>query len=144
MNQHGDGTPHTDGLGRRGFLGKAAATAAVFGAASRGTVPPAATAATADAVTANAAGSARDGMPDKLPREVTVATISQDGLNANTPAKVVTKMIQRCQQAATQQLDLVCLPEVCPCLTLPNGSYDLADVAGDPIGPLTQPFADFA
>ena len=81
----------------------------------------------------------------RLPREVRIATVCQNGVRADTPEQMVAAMLRRCSSAVTQKPDLVCLPEVFPCVNLNSGKRPaLQQVAGSPLCQLTQPVADFA
>ncbi|KAA5539590.1 carbon-nitrogen hydrolase family protein [Roseiconus nitratireducens] len=82
--------------------------------------------------------------PARLPREIVIATVAQEGLRSDTPERMIDAMLKRCRQAATQKPDLVCLPEVFPCANLEGGRPPLEKVAGEPLCPLTQPVAEFA
>ncbi|QDV21826.1 carbon-nitrogen hydrolase family protein [Aureliella helgolandensis] len=82
--------------------------------------------------------------PARLPREVTIATVCQDGLRESSPENMVRAMLKRAEQAASQQPDLVCFPEVFTCANLSNGRPELAKFASTPLCPVTQPVADFA
>lgn len=94
---------------------------------------------------ASEAPSRRDnGVSRRLPREVTIATVSQDRLKAASPEDMVRRMLQRCESAAATKPDLVCLPEVFPFAELDSGRPPVEDVAGTPLTKTTRPIAEFA
>lgn len=117
-------------LARRGFLAAGITTAAASTLA--------ASAASGGEVTSGTYATTR------LPREIVIATIGQEGLRASSPQQMVGKMLERCQQAATQRPDLVCLPEVFTCANLDGGRPPLSQFAASPLCPITQPVAEFA
>ncbi|NOX56300.1 MAG: carbon-nitrogen hydrolase family protein [Planctomycetes bacterium] len=80
----------------------------------------------------------------RLPREVWIATISQNGLAAKRPEEMIRQMLRRMTQAARYKPDIICLPEVFPFVNLSGGRPPVADVAETPIGPYSEPFAKFA
>lgn len=49
---------------------------------------------------------------EKLPREVSIVTVSQDGLNAESPEQVVQKFLTILEKSIIHRPDIVCLPEV--------------------------------
>lgn len=121
----------TESVGRRRFMTAGMTTMA--------------TAAAIGASASNAAEADRSNAPvSRLPREVAIVTVSQDGLRASTPEQMVKKMLGRCEQAAHQRPDLVCLPEVFPFANLEGGRPSLESVAAPPLCPLTRPVSEFA
>lgn len=113
---------------RRAFL-HGASTAAVAGAA---------TTAACSEPRVRASGNGR------LPREVWVASISQNGLRAGNHEQMMQAMLARMEEAARFEPDIVCLPEVFPFANLSGGRPPVADVAEEPVGPICRPFAEFA
>lgn len=49
---------------------------------------------------------------DRLPREVWIATVSQQGLSAETPEKMVQLILPFMEKSLTYRPDVICLPEV--------------------------------
>ena len=49
---------------------------------------------------------------ERLPREVWIATLSQEGLSAETPEKMVQTILSILKKSITIQPDAICLPEV--------------------------------
>jgi beta-ureidopropionase len=81
---------------------------------------------------------------DRLPREVWVATLSQDRMEARTWQEMSRKMLGRMEEIASYEPDIVCLPEVFPFVNLSSGRTPLKEAAEVPIGAVSRPFADFA
>ncbi|MFC1713821.1 carbon-nitrogen hydrolase family protein [Candidatus Poribacteria bacterium] len=79
-----------------------------------------------------------------LPREVWVASICQAGLRAENYKGMMAKMLARMEEVTPMRPDIVCLPEAFHVVGLPGGRPPLSEVAEEPIGPISQPFADFA
>ena len=50
--------------------------------------------------------------PGKLPREVWIATVSQHGLNVETPEEMVQIILAIIKKSITYHPDVICLPEV--------------------------------
>jgi len=98
--------------------------------------------------TASAAPSATRARPrpreKPLPREVWVATISQNGMQARSYEEMIKKMLGRMQELISYEPDIICLPEVFPFANLPSGRPPVSQVAEVPIGDISQPFAEFA
>ena len=83
--------------------------------------------------------------PEKrLPREVWVATISQNRMEAANYGEMTRKMLSRMEQVVSYQPDIICLPEVFPFVNLSSGRPPLSEVAEAPIGEISKPFAQFA
>lgn len=80
----------------------------------------------------------------KLPREVTIATVCQEGLVADSPRRMIGALLRRCEEAATQRPDLVVLPEACPFANLSGDHVRAAEIAGPALTPLSEPVAAFA
>ncbi len=80
----------------------------------------------------------------RLPREVWIATISQHGMQAKTPHSMVRQVLERMKEVVSFEPDIVCLPETFPLANLVGSRVTQADVAEEPIGELSAPFAEFA
>jgi len=81
---------------------------------------------------------------DRLPREVWIATLSQNGLRADTPEEMTTMLLERMEEAAPLQPDLVCLPEVAPFANLSSGRPPVEKMAEESAGPISKRFAAYA
>ncbi len=79
-----------------------------------------------------------------LPREVWVASICQARLKARDYQEMIEKVLARMREVTPMQPDIICLPEAFPFVGLEKGRPPLSEVAEEPIGPISQPFADFA
>jgi beta-ureidopropionase len=80
----------------------------------------------------------------RLPREVWIASISQNGLKADSVKEMTRKILARMEEVAPFTPDIICLPEVFPVANLSKGRPPLAESAEEPIGPYSRPFAQFA
>ncbi|HSV99653.1 MAG TPA: carbon-nitrogen hydrolase family protein [Sedimentisphaerales bacterium] len=89
-----------------------------------------------------AAGPVRRGA--RLPREVWIASVSQNGLQADSVESMSRQMFRRMQEVVPFEPDIICLPEVFPFVNLSSGRPPLADSSEEPIGRFSRPFADFA
>ena len=116
----------TQSATRRAFLGAASSGALGFAASSR-SMP--------------AEPTPRE---KRLPREVWIATISQDGLRAENYEQMIEAMLARMREAVAYEPDIVCLPEVFPFVNLAAGRPPIPEVAEKPIGDVCRPFAEFA
>lgn len=84
-------------LGRRTFLSSSLVGAGpAAGSATRAVAEPA---------------HARGNRGGRLPREVWIACVSHEGLQAATPAAMRAKMLQRMEEIIPMQPDVICLPE---------------------------------
>ena len=81
---------------------------------------------------------------DRLPREVWIATIAQDGLRAASYKQMTRLMLARMEEVAAARPDIVCLPEVFPFANLTGSRPPLEKIAERPIGEVSRPFAEFA
>ncbi|MCE5271820.1 carbon-nitrogen hydrolase family protein [bacterium] len=118
-------------INRRGFVRQAAAgVGGTFAAAALGAAP------------------AQGGAPaetERLPREVWVASISQNGLSADTPEQMVELLLARMELAAAQRPDIICLPEVGPFVNLTGDSRTpVKEAAGKYCAAFTARLAGFA
>jgi len=80
----------------------------------------------------------------RLPREVWVATISQNRMEAKNFKEMIRKMLGRMEEVVSYQPDIICLPEVFPFANLSSSRPAVSQVAEVPIGEISQPFAEFA
>ena len=80
----------------------------------------------------------------RLPREVWIASLSLNGLRAENPKEMTTKVLARMEEVAPFEPDIVCLPEVFPFANLTGPEPSLAESSEAPIGPFSRPFAEFA
>ena len=80
----------------------------------------------------------------RLPREVWVASISQNRLEAGKYREMIKKMLRRMEEVIQYEPDIICLPEAFPFVNLTVGRPPLDEVAEAPIGPISGPFAEFA
>ena len=81
----------------------------------------------------------------RLPREVWVAGICQARLRAENYREMIGKMLARMEEVVPMRPDIVCLPEAFPFVGLPGGIRpSLEEVAEEPIGSISEPFAAFA
>ena len=80
----------------------------------------------------------------RLPREVWIATISQNRMEAKGFEEMIRRMLSRMEEVVSYQPDIICLPEVFPFDNLSSGRPAVSQVAEVPIGEISQPFAEFA
>lgn len=80
----------------------------------------------------------------RLPREVWIASISQNGLKADSVAEMTKLMLKRMEEVVPFAPDIICLPEVFPFVNLSGGRPPVTEAAEEPIGPYSRPFAQFA
>lgn len=79
----------------------------------------------------------------KLPREVWIATVSQHELFAESSREMITKVLNIMDEIVPLKPDIICLPEVFPFSNIPKRP-PLVESADKPVGPVIQPFAEFA
>lgn len=96
------------------------------------------------AASAGAPQRKRKAKRSRLPREVWVASISQNGMSAGRHGQMIGAMLARMEEVACFEPDVICLPEVFPFANLSGGRPPLAEVAEEPVGPICRPFAEFA
>ncbi len=82
--------------------------------------------------------------PQRLPREVWVATLTQHELTGTTVKQVVQKTVKAMESIRGYQPDIICLPEAFHVAGLPKEPPLSSETAETPIGHITQPLADFA
>ncbi len=80
----------------------------------------------------------------RLPREVWVASISQNDMREDNHKAMIRAMLARMEEVVPLKPDIVCLPEVFAFSNLSGGRPPLAEIAEKPIGPICRPFSDFA
>jgi len=80
----------------------------------------------------------------RLPREVWIATVAQEGLRANSPKQMVEHMLARMESVVSYEPDIICLPEEFPLANIDSSRPQLADVAEKPLGEFSRPIAQFA
>jgi len=80
----------------------------------------------------------------RLPREVWIASISQNGLKADSVTAMTRMILVRMEEVVPFEPDIVCLPEVFPFANLSGGRPPLKEAAEEPIGRYSRPFAEFA
>src|SRR5262245_56283392 len=91
---------------------------------------------------AEPAASERVTRAGRLPREVWLATIAQEGIEGTTPKQITTEMLGRMESVArAHQPDIVCLPEL---FLFPGRRPELSEIAESPAGDLAAPFVKFA
>jgi predicted amidohydrolase len=118
---------------RRDFLGSMTALGLSAGALA---------AEVSAAETARPNATERPARAGRLPREVWIATIAQEGIDATSPKQITAEMIARMESAArAHQPDIICLPEL---FLFPGNRPPLADMAESPVGALAAPFVQFA
>lgn len=81
---------------------------------------------------------------NRLPREVWVATVSQEGMPSGTPEEITGRLLERMEEIAPMRPDIICLPELASFRYLGGGRSEVRQVAERPIGPFSSPFAEFA
>ena len=119
-------------LSRRGFLSSVSVGlgstlgAAALGASSRGVGP-------------TASDPAR-----RLPREVWIASITQNKLEAENHEQMTEMLIKRMQELVPLNPDIICLPELGPFANLSSGRPEVGEIADKLAGPVVERFAEFA
>lgn len=124
-----------DHFSRRRFLGSAAATSGLglAGLASAQVAGP------------TSSPSSKLGVAeDRLPREVWIATITQDGLEARDHLEMSDKVLERLEPIRESKPDIVCLPEIFQYSNTSTGRPPLREAAESPLGAAGEPFAAFA
>jgi len=81
---------------------------------------------------------------NRLPREVWVASLSQNRMEAKHHEQMIGLMLARMEEVLCFEPDVICLPEVFPFANLSGGRPPLAEVAEVPLGPICRRFAEFA
>ncbi len=81
---------------------------------------------------------------NRLPREVWIASISQNELHAAKYDQMIRQMLARMEEVVCYEPDVICLPEVFPFVNIDAGRPPVSKVAEEPIGAISAPFAEFA
>ena len=79
-----------------------------------------------------------------LPREVWVATVSQEDLLSGNPEEVTDRLLDRMEKIVPMRPDIICLPELASFRDLGGGRGEVERVAEKPLGPFSSRFSDFA
>ncbi len=80
---------------------------------------------------------------NRLPREVWIATISQEDQSASDAKDMSKQMLDRMTLAMALQPDVICLPEAFP-FVRNKRRQAVSDVAESGVGEILKPFSDFA
>jgi beta-ureidopropionase len=81
---------------------------------------------------------------DRLPREVWVAALTQQGIEGNSLEEVIQSAIRKMGIVSSYQPDIICLPEFFHIQGLKGKKVSIEEASEAPIGKMTQPLADFA
>ena len=81
---------------------------------------------------------------NRLPREVWIASLSQNRLEAKSFEEMIRMMRWRLNEVVPFEPDIVCLPEVFPFSNVSAGRPPLGEAAEVPNGEISGPVADFA
>ena len=84
------------------------------------------------------------GKPNRLRREVWIATIAQEGLRAGSPSQMVDSMLLRMRDSVRMEPDIICLPEIFPFSNLDKSAPAIAEVAEEGLGPILTAVSKFA
>jgi predicted amidohydrolase len=79
-----------------------------------------------------------------LPRQVWIATLTQEGIFGETLEEVVESGVRKLESIAHFRPDIACLPEAFQVAGLRGKRLPVEEAAEEPPGPLTRPFAEFA
>jgi len=115
-------------LPRRNFLKKSA-----IGLGAVGALP----------ATGTSAASSNFNALDRLPREVWIATLTQDGIEGNSLQEILDRAIAKMEFVLPQQPDIICLPETFH-LAKYRGKLSVPEVARQWEAPLTEAMGKFA
>ena len=80
---------------------------------------------------------------NRLPREVWIASLTQEGLRGNSCKEIVKKAVKRMEQIAVYQPDIICLPEAFH-RSFIGERPPVSESSEVPIGPITRPLAEYA
>lgn len=80
----------------------------------------------------------------RLPREVTIATIAQEGLRADSPDQMASQLLAQMLQASKMQADVICLPELCTFSNLSKPAPKAADLTEEALESILSKFSAFA
>ncbi len=81
---------------------------------------------------------------DRLPREVWVASISQNKLSGRDAPTRVAQVLARMEEVVPLEPDIICLPEAFSVASLGGTEPPAPELFEEPIGHLSSPFAEFA
>ncbi|WPP48235.1 carbon-nitrogen hydrolase family protein [Catalinimonas niigatensis] len=81
---------------------------------------------------------------DRLPREVWVASLTQQGIAGDSLEQVIQSAIRKMEMVSSYKPDIICLPEFFHVQGLRNKKLSVEEASEEPIGKITQPLADFA
>ena len=84
------------------------------------------------------------GQIERLPREVWIATISQNNMKADNHQQMTKALLRRMEETLPLGPDVICIPEVAPLANLSTDRPPLDAVAEVPVGEVSAPFAEFA
>ncbi len=79
----------------------------------------------------------------KLPREVWIASVSQDGLSAQNPKSMVLKVANILEEVSRYHPDIICLPETFAHTNV-SGELDVKKAADELAGLITREMSGFA
>ncbi len=80
----------------------------------------------------------------KLPREIIAATVSSDGIRAKDVSERVEAILQRMDEVANQQPDLICLPELFAQIQITESADKLRETAAESDTLIVAPISKFA
>jgi len=95
------------------------------------------------AATSALASSPQTGRMDQLPREVWIASLTLEGLEARTSDELINRVLRRMEETVVCHPDIVCLPETFPYQRV-SEKPPLAEQAEVVPGPIVGKFASFA
>ncbi|MCA9192800.1 MAG: carbon-nitrogen hydrolase family protein [Planctomycetales bacterium] len=80
----------------------------------------------------------------KLPREVTIATLCQAGIQTKTMQQMIERLIGMLDEAAHMQPDIVCLPETFHRMNVSQPEASIQEAARSGVDGLAEPLAKWA
>ena len=80
---------------------------------------------------------------ERLPREVWIASLSLESLEAKTFEEMIKKVLKTMEEVVPYQPDIVCLPEIFPFIKVAKNP-PLSECAEVAPGPITKRFAEYA
>lgn len=81
---------------------------------------------------------------DRLPREVWIASLTQEGLRGVNYEEVVIRAVKRMEEISVFRPDIICLPEAFHSAGISGEKPPMSERAEAPIGPITRPLAEYA
>jgi beta-ureidopropionase len=81
--------------------------------------------------------------PEKLPREVWIASLSLTALTAGSHEEMIQQVLKQMETVSVYKPDVICLPETFPYVNSAE-SFKVGEVAETPPGPVSRRFARFA